>query len=165
MTPRDLRAHKAAAKQLRAIPSFKQQKRNKLPRPFHKLGGPRIFCTGVLDVSDDHAAIMFWKTGEILSDTGFFGFLMCRLATGSLSPIFEFHWHPSHKGFHCKTPCNTETNYTDRQLAGAPELSIKTLQVLDPRKESDLLNLVFIFCQSCGISLPDSDGASQRLWL
>ncbi len=164
MTPRELLAHKAAPKRLKEIPTFRSQKRNKLPRPFKGLGGPRIFSTGMLEVSDDHMILMFWRTGETLTDTAFFGHLMCRLSTGSLSPIFEFHWHPNHKGFHCKTPCNTEGNYTDRQLPGAPELNIKTPSILDPRNDTDRLQLVLIFCKACGISLPDSDSDSQRLW-
>lgn len=157
MTPRELLAHKNAAKQLPEVPKFKPQRRNKLPRPFHKLGGPRIQSTGMLEVSADHVAMMFWQDGQILTDRSFYAYLFCKLANGSLSPILEFHWHPSHKGFHCKTPCMTESNYTDRMLPGAPELALKTQPGTDPANPLDLTKLVFIFCEICGISLPKTE--------
>jgi len=164
MTPRDLKAHKEAAKHLREIPVFKPQKRNKLPKPFKGLGGPRIEATGMLDVSADHVALMYWRDGPILTDRAFYGHLFCRLANNSLSPIFEFHWHPSHKGFHCKTPCHTTNDYSDRTLPGAPELAIKTNPTLDPKRSDDRLKLVISFCAACGISLPDSDAKTKQLW-
>lgn len=164
MTPRDLLAHKLAPKTLKEIPDFKPQKRNKLPKPFKGLGGPKIQSTGMIDVSGDHVAIMYWRDGAILTDRSFYGHLFCRLAKGNLSPIFEFHWHPSHKGFHCKTPCRTDSNYTDRNLPGAPELSLKTNANLDPKSSSDRLQLVVAFCDACGISLPTNDAASKTLW-
>lgn len=164
MTPRELRAHKEAFKRLENIPSFKPQKRNKLPKPFKGLGGPRIFSSGLLEVSLDHVAFMYWRDGPILSDRAFFGYLFCRLATGDISPIFEFHWHPSHKGFHCKAPCKTVLNYTNRMLPGAPELTIKTKPNLDPKIANDRLQLVMVFCKACGIILPNSDPNSQVLW-
>lgn len=139
------------------MPLFKAQKRNKLPRPFHKLGGPRIYSTGMLTVSNHHMAIMYWRDGPTFTDRSFYGHLMCTLANGSLSPLFEFHWHPSHKGFHCKTPCNTDANYTDRTLPGAPEMELKTLSGVDPSNPDGLTQLVCIFCNRCGISLPEQD--------
>ena len=164
MTPKELIAHKTAPKHLDAIPVFKLQKRNKLPKPLKEVGGPRIESTGMINVSDNHVAIMYWRDGEIFTDRSFYGHLFCRLSNGSLSPVFEFHWHPSHKGIHCKTPCRTTNNYTDRMLPGAPELSLKTERNLDPRIPDDRLKLVMDFCRSCGISLPDSDPMSKSLW-
>jgi hypothetical protein len=164
MTPRELMAHKTAPKHLRETPTFKPQKRNKLPKPFQNLGGPRIESTGMLDVSVDHVALMFWRDGPILTDRAFYAHLFCRLANGDLSPIFEFHWHPSHKGLHCKTPCRTTNNYTNRNLPGAPELALKSKRQLDPKLDTDRLQLVMDFCRSCGISLPDNDSASKPLW-
>ena len=164
MKPSELKAHKLASKQLKEIPVFKPQKRNKLPRPFKTLGGVRIESTGMLDVSDTHVAFMYCRNGQIFTDRAFYAFLFCRLANGSISPVFEFHWHPSHKGFHCKTPCKTEEVYTDRTLRNAPELSIKTQHGLDPKNSDDRLKLVIKFCNSCGISLPDENLDTQRLW-
>jgi hypothetical protein len=164
MTPSDLKAHKLAIKQLPAIPNFSPQKRNKLPKPFRKLGGPRIESTGLLNVSSTHVAIMYWRDGAILSDRSFYGHLFCRLANGDLSPIFEFHWHPSHKGFHCKVPCKTDTNYTNRTLPNAPELRINTDYKLDPKNPNDRLKLVMIFCDSCGILLPADESNAMSLW-
>lgn len=168
MTPRNLRSHKKAEKQFPTDPVFKSLKRGKLPRPFARLGGPRIHSTGMVDVSKDHVAMMYWRDGEIMTDRSFYGHLFCRLASGSLSPIYEFHWHPSHKGFHCKTPCATVSNYTDRTLPGAPELGIKTQVDADPKNPLHLKQLVEIFCKTCGISLPnppaEAPSESLPLW-
>ena len=164
MTPHELRHHKLVAKHLTEIPVFKPQKRNKLPKPFKSLGGARIESTGLIDVSMDHVAFMYWRDGQILTDRAFYGYLFCRLANSSLSPIFEFHWHPSHKGFHCKTPCRTSNNYADRVLQQAPELAMRTEPNLDPKIVSDRLKLVIAFCQGSGISLPDNDSDTKTLW-
>lgn len=164
MTPHELKIHKKAEKLLKVIPSFSLQKRNKLPRPFQKLGGDRILSSGMMEVSDSHVAFMYWRDGDILSDRSFFGHLFCRLANGDLSPIFEFHWHPSHKGVHCLTPCKTSSDYTNRHLKQAPELAIKTEKLFDPRVEVELNQLVILFCESCGISLPPKDTNSKQLW-
>jgi len=164
MTPYDLKSHKTATKRLKEIPVFKPQKRNKLPKPFKSLGGSRIESTGLIDVSDDHVAMMYWRDGPILSDRSFYAHLFCRLASGSLSPIFEFHWHPSHKGFHCKLPCLTSNDYTDRMLPGAPELALKTQYHIDPKELGDRLKLIVYFCRLCGISLPDNDPDTKLLW-
>lgn len=164
MIPRDLKAHKTASKHLKEIPVFKPQKRNKLPKPLKGLGGPRIHSTGMIDVSDDHVAIMYWRDGPIITDRSFYAHLFCRLGSGDLSPIFEFHWHPSHKGFHCKMPCRTTSDYTNRLLPGAPELALKTSHDTDPSIQEDRHKLIIIFCELCGIALPDSDPKSKTLW-
>jgi hypothetical protein len=164
MTPHDLQNHKKAPKKLEKIPVFKPQARHKLPKPFKKLGGPRIESTGMMNVSADHVAFMFWKDGEIFTDRAFFAYLFCRLENNGLSPIFEFHWHPNHKGFHCKTPCRTEQNYANRTLPGAPELALKTNRKLDPKNHNDRLQLITRFCEWCGISLPDKDENSEVLF-
>lgn len=164
MNPRDLRSHKFATKKLDEIPAFKPQKRGKLPKPLHRLGGPRIQSTGLIKVSADHSVIMYWRDGLIHTDRAFYGHLFCHLPSGSLSPLFEFHWHPSHKGMHGKVPCETGIDYTDRLLPGAPELALKTDTNLDPKHEADRLKLVIAFCVACGVQLPDSDGKTRRLW-
>lgn len=164
MNAKDLKAHKEAPKRLLTIPTFKPQKRNKLPRPFKGLGGPRIHATGMIDVSDDHVAFMYWRDGPTFTDRSFYSYLFCRLPGGNLSPLFEFHWHPSHKGYHCKTPCRTVNDYTNRTLPGARELALATNHRADPAKDADRLALVLNFCQLCGISLPDSDVRSESFW-
>lgn len=164
MNPKDLKRHKEAPKRLDIIPVFRPQKRNKLPRPFKSLGGPRIHATGMIDVSADHVAFMYWRDGPIFTDRSFYSYLFCRLPGGNLSPLFEFHWHPSHKGYHCKTPCSADSDYTNRVLPGAREFALTTNPKADPAKEEDRLALVINFCKLCGISLPDSDPRSERLW-
>lgn len=159
MTPRELKAHKLAAKQLKSALVFKPRKRNKLPKPFKGLGGSRIQSTGMLDVSDTHVAFMYWRDGPILTDRSFYAYLFCRLANENLSPIFEFHWHPSHKGFHCKT---TE-DYTNRTLVRGPELALTTPENLDPKVEDHRFKLIFEFCNLCRIDLPTGDSNQHRL--
>jgi hypothetical protein len=160
MTPKELQGHKHSPKRLTKVPQFSKFTRNKLPKPFKHIGGPRFQSTGLVDVSDTHAVIFYWRNGEILTDTAFYGHLMCRLGNNSLNPLFEFHWHPSHKGFHCKIPCRTEFNYTDRLLPGAPEFSIKTKR-LDPRNENDRITLIYTFCRACGIALGEGSDSPQ----
>ena len=161
MTPRDLRDHKKTLKTLSVIPVFKPVKRKKLEKPFDRMGGPRVHSTGLLNVSDSHVAIFFWKDGTLLTDTAFIAYLMCRLGNGKMSPVFEFHWHPSHKGFHCKTPCKTEFDYTDRMLPGAPELNLRTNTKLDPREDVGRLQLIHVFCKACGITIQGKPDPGQ----
>lgn len=166
MSPFDLREHKKFVKQLPEIPSFKVllRRQNKLPKPFKNIGGPRIHATSLIDVSDTHVVFFYWRSGELLSDRSFYGYLLCKNNRSELIPIFEFHWHPSHKGLHCKLPCKTTLDYTGRLLPQAPELNLKTRSALDPQKEADRLKLVAIFCDACGVGLPDQDPLSGQLW-
>lgn len=165
MHPRDLLAHKLAPKSLQEIPVFKGLKRGKLPRPFHKMGGDRVESTGLIDVSSSHVVVFIARAGALLTDTAFFGYLLCRLANGSLSPLFEFHWHPSHKGFHCKTPCRATQTYTDRLLVQAIEIDMKSDPTLDPRETADRLKLINIVCRACGITLGGGlEDAQGQLW-
>ena len=162
MNPKDLLAHKKTEKRLESVPAFKPMKKGKLPKPFRAMGGKRLFATELLEVSDTHWAIFIWRDGPEITDSLFLGYLFCKLSNGDLSPLFEFHLHPSHKGIHGKTPCNTELNYTNRQLPGAPELNLKSQveRQLDPRNESDRLILIDNFCNACGITI----GQKNDLW-
>jgi hypothetical protein len=164
----ELREHKRTPKKMATIPKFKGAAK-KIQKPFKFLGGKRrIQVTDFIDVSATHVAFFYWRDGQILTDTSFFAYLFCRLANGSLSPIFALHWHPSHKGIHCETPCDSQYDYTDRMLPGAKELSLLAKSqfgtLLDPRKSDDRLRLIFLFCKACGITLPDSDSNSETLW-
>jgi hypothetical protein len=157
---RDLAGHKTTSKRLQDMPPFKPMKRGRLPKPFHKMGGARFFATELIPVSDYHSVLFIWGDGEILTDTKFYGYLLCGLPNGSLSPLLEFHWHPSHKGVHIKVPCDTELDYTDRLLPGAPELALKSTYVFDPRVPDDRVRLITVFCQAAGIKL----GRADDLW-
>lgn len=165
MTPKELHAHKIAPKQLEQIPTFKQIKKGSLPAPFHRLkSSKRVHSTGMLDVAENYVAIFIWRDGPTLTDRAFFGYLFVKVAIGRLHPVFEFHWHPSHKGFHCRVPCRTEQNYVNRMLPGAPELAMKTDLELDPGNAMDRNQLISVFCSACGIGLPVSDGNSLSLF-
>ena len=160
MKRRDLAGHKISPKRLQDVPSFKQMKRGRLPKPFNKMGGPRYFATELISVSGTHSVLFVWGEGEILTDTKFYGYLVCGLQNGTFSPLLEFHWHPSHKGIHIKMPCETDLDYTGRLLPGAPELALKSVRALDPRIHDDRVQLITMFCRAAGIEL----GQADNLW-
>ena len=160
MNPKELAAHKSAPKRMATLPSFKAMKRGKLPKPLHKMGGPRLQGTEVVEVSDTHRAIFMWRDGEQRTDRAFYAYLFCVLETGELHPLFEMHFHPSHKGLHAKLPCKTQYDYASRFLPGAPELGIKSPPDLDPNNELHRNQLIDIFCSSCGIKI----GSEGGLW-
>ena len=153
MIPKELAQHKAAVKHLRGVPVFKLLKRGKLHKPLHKMGGARIMATDLIPVSGLHQAVLMWRDGETLQDSAFMAWLFCLLENGDLYPLFEMHFHPSHKGVHCKLPCKTENDYTNRQLPGAPEFGLLTAEGPDPRTESHRQQLTMQFCETCGITL------------
>jgi hypothetical protein len=153
MNPKELAQHKAVSKELQCAPTFKPMKRGKLPKPLHKMGGARLMATDLLPISNKHRAIFLWRNGETLQDTLFMAWMFCVLENEDLYPIFEMHFHPSHKGVHCKTPCNTSVDYTNRQLPSAPELRLQTDVSLDPRQEISRHKLILQFCKSCGIQV------------
>lgn len=165
MIPKELRRQKAVEKRLLQFPDFKTHKRNKYPRPFHRLGGARVHSTGFVDVSDGHAAFMLWRDGKELTDRLFLANLFLKISGGNYYPLFEFHWHPSHKGIHCKLPCKTDSDYSNRQLPGAPEFDITKNypRTLDPREPFDRIELIKLFCEKCGITLPESNDSQMRL--
>jgi hypothetical protein len=161
MSPKELASHKAAPKRLSSLPDFKIMKRGKLPKPLHKMGGARIQATELISVSDTHNVFFAWRDGEIRTDSAFYAYLFCILGNGDLSPLFILHLHPSHKDVHAKLPCNTENNYTNRELPGAPELALSTdRENLDPRRSDDRLHLIECFCKACGITM----GTEGGLW-
>ncbi len=161
MTPKELATHKAASKRLAVLPDFKVMKRGKLPKPLHKMGGARIQATDLLNVSDSHRVFFAWRDGEIRTDSAFYAYLFCVLGDGALYPLFILHLHPSHKDVHAKLPCNTENDYTSRDLPGAPELAMSASRSnLDPRQTSDRHHLIECFCTACGITM----GTEGGLW-
>lgn len=164
MTPRDLRSHKQALKILDKVPVFKPLKKGSLPAPFNRYKSKRVQSTSMLDVGENYSVVFMWRDGPTLTDRSFYGYLFLKLPTGSLSPVFEFHWHPSHKGLHCKVPCRTSQDFTDRTLPGAPELAITTSHKLDPNSDTDRQRLISAFCIACGIKLPTMDAKSLFLF-
>jgi len=154
MTPRELREHKKTPKTLQDTPVFQPLKRGKLPKPFHTFGGPRVFATPLMDVSFDHSILIMYRDGALLADSAFYAYFMVKTGKGYY-PLLHFHWHPSHKGFHCKIPCSAKIDYDNRLLPGAPELALKTRPHLDPRNSDDRLRLAHAFCEICGITFGD----------
>lgn len=165
MEPRELAAHKAARKVLATMPDFSPLKKGKLPKPFNKTGGSRFQSSGLLGLSDDHSALFVWRNGETRADASFYGYLTCGLPRGGLGIVLEFHWHPSHKAIHCKVPCKTDLDYTDRFLVRAPELALSGSTDLDPRSDLDRQKLIALFCKACGITLDsEAEMPQMSLW-
>ena len=158
MTPSELAQHKAAPKRLEGELAFKPMKRGKWPKPFHKMGGSRVRATELTSVSEKHRVLFVWRDGELKTDSAFFAWLLCELDDEVLSPLFEMHCHPSHKGLHAKLPCKTDINYEGRQLPGAPELALSSVDGLDPRNEAERRQLITRFCQACGITMGEGGG-------
>ena len=155
MTPQELQGHKEAAKKLRAVPVFRSMKQSsRLPKPFDRMKG-RLHTSGEITVGEAYKVFIFWRDGEELSDSAFMAWLMFVTRSGSLIPLFEFHYHPSHKGVHAKLPCRTELDYAGRQLPAAPEFNLKTQSGVDPRSDEGRLQLLHQFCVACGIEMND----------
>lgn len=85
MDKRELQQHKKASKILTMAPEFKNIRRKKLPRPFQQLGGDRIYGTPFIDVSDDHVLFCFFRDGETLQDSAFYGHFLCKVKGGVVS--------------------------------------------------------------------------------
>lgn len=139
------------------MPDFKRLTRGKLPKPFHKMGSPRLLATALIAVSDEHRVVFVWRDGETLQDAAFMAWLFCIQGDQVLYPLFELHFHPSHKGVHCKTPCRSDLNYSNRQLSGALELNLTTSEGLDPRSDTHRKQLMLQFCDACGISITQEE--------
>lgn len=160
MTPKELAAHKSSFKTMNKYPTFKPltKKNNGFPKPLDALGRRKgAQASGLIKVSGTHSIFFLFRDGEILTDRAFYGYLFCHLQNNDLSTIFEFHWHPSHKGLHCKLPCRTSLSYVGRLLVNAPELSINMSQPHNPAEETGRQALIRLFCKACGVTITISD--------
>ncbi|WP_141218289.1 hypothetical protein [Bordetella genomosp. 5] len=164
MDRRTLQQHKKTPKVLSDLPSFSPLRKHTLPGQYRRLGRPRAQGTNMITVSESHRVLFIWRDGAILTDRSFYAYLIELLSGGNFRTLLEFHWHPSHKGFHCVTPCGSDADYTNRMLHGCTELKVKTRR-LDSAKAADRLALIEIFCRICGITIDNPhDGQSARLW-
>ena len=107
--------------------------------------------------------LLMWRDGEEITDRAFYGHLLWALPQGDLYPLLEFHYHPSHKGVHCKMPCETAIDYRNRLLPGAPELNLGTSRILDPRVPDDRSALVVLFCRAAGITISNEQNGQGDL--
>lgn len=146
---------KRAEKKLRGV-VFRPFRKGMLPRPFDKIGGPRLQGSGLVDIGEAMAVLFYWRDGGALERRAFYGHLLRTTAAG-LMPLAIMHYHPSHKGIHLVTNCEMNRDYTGRLLPGAAELAIETPVGLDPAVEVGRLRLVNIFCERCGIRLAPDD--------
>jgi hypothetical protein len=152
MKKRTLALHKRDLKILPDPPVFALMKRGKLPKPLHQIGGPRVRMTQLLQVAEQYSVWFMWKDGETVEQTAFYAYLFRHVGESNLYPLCHFHWHPSHKPLHIKTPCGSDLNYTNRSLPSSNELHLKPYDKrYDPRIEQDRLQLVEVFCRACGI--------------
>lgn len=164
MNPKDLVAHKNVRKCLCGVPKFKRLVRKSLPKPFNRIGRQGSQATDLIAVSDDHRVIFFWHDGPERTDRSFYAYLLCVTRNGDLYPLFELHYHPSHKGLHCKTPCKTSADYRNRLLPGAPELNLNASRDFDPRLEHDRAELIRIFCEAVGVETAIKIYRQGELW-
>jgi len=165
MDQRVLRQHKREPKVLADIPTFSPLKKNTLPGQYRRLGRPRAHGSKLLPVSNSHSVFFIWRDGDIFTDRHFYGYLVDCLPGEKYRTLLEFHWHPSHKGFHCVTPCGSDVDYTGRMLTHCQELNLTTRPHLDPAKDDDRLALIEFFCQICGIQIQNrNDDRSGLLW-
>jgi len=164
VNPKDLARHKSAIKYLTGTPQFTKLVRNKLPKPFNKIGRQGSQATDLIPVSDEHRVIFIWHDGPERTDRSFYAYLLCVVRSGDLYPLFEFHYHPSHKDLHCKLPCSTTVDYRNRLLPRAPELNLKPHRDFDPRLEPDRAELIKIFCKAVGIETPIRINRQGDLW-
>lgn len=152
MDKRTLNNHKQFPKILPSIPAFSLAKRGRLPKPLHQIGGPNVRMTPLTQVANGYSVWFMWKDGETLVQTAFYGYLFKHVGNSDLYPVCHFHWHPSHKPLHIKTPCNSDLNYTNRSLPAAQELILKgSGKLYDPRIDHDRSQLIEIFCRACGV--------------
>lgn len=150
-----LAALKRQPKRLRAV-AFTSLRKRHLPRPFDKLGGPRLQHSGLIDVSETLAVLFLVRDGESPERRAFYGYLVQRTLDGLL-PLVILHYHPSHKGVHILVNCDTSQDYTSRQLPGAPELTLRTPDSIDPGTQAGRLRLINLFCERCGVRIAPDD--------
>jgi hypothetical protein len=154
MKKKSLAQHKLEPKQLTSSPVFSPIKRGKLPKPLHQIGGPRVQATQLITVGEKYSVWFMWRNGETLEQRAFYAFLFYHVGESGLYPLCHFHWHPSHKPIHIKTPCGSDLNYTNRGLPGAHEMHLKPFgKRFDPRFDQDRLKLIEVFCKACGIKV------------
>lgn len=151
-----LREIKRRTKTLRAV-EFRSLRRGKLPRPFDKLGGPRLTSSGLIEVAAGLSVLFLVRDGDAPERRAFFGHLMQHSA-GGLVPLVIMHYHPSHKGIHLLANCEVARDFTERLLPGAPELALRTPGGIDLASEQGRLRLVNEFCVRCGIRIAPDDG-------
>ena len=133
MEKRILGGHKDAPKHLEEMPVFRAAKKGRLQAPYDRFKSKRLQMTDLIPVAEAYRVIFLWRTGDLLTDTAFYAHLLLSKPDDQLHPLLEFHWHPSHKGFHCVTPCGSSVDYSGRLLSGAArELALHTDPHADP---------------------------------
>ena len=148
----ELDSLKNQTKRLSAL-QFRTLKRGGLPRPLDKIGGKRYLVAGPEQVAENLVVIFLVRDGETLERRAFYAHLFQTDPSGGLLPLAILHYHPSHKGIHIVLNCQTDRDYLNRLLPGAPELALNTPPGLNPANDTDRLRLVDIFCGRCGIAL------------
>lgn len=152
MEPKSLRAVKLRRDKRLPSYEFKTVKRNSLPPPLSKVCGSRRQSTGMIPVADDLAVCFIWRNGEIVEATAMYGYLF-EISDGRYRPLIRMDWHPSHKGLHVLTSCETELDLTGRNLVGCKELALSKDHSFDVRMADDRARFVDVFCTTCNIRL------------
>lgn len=166
MLPRELKQHKLINKQLNCSDiEFLPLKKGSLPGQFKRLGRPNAYSSGFVPVSDGYKVLFVWRDGELMTDSSFYGYLVHHPSPRDRQILLELHWHPSHKGIHCVTPCNTELNLNNRMLVAQPDINLNGNLRWDPRVDKDRKELIQLFCDVCGITAINATSSVQfELW-
>lgn len=166
MLPSELKNHKLSEKRLDCTEiAFSPLKKGSLPGQFKRMGRPGTFSSGFIQVSDTHKVLFVWRNGEIKTDSSFYGYFVHNPSPVERRILFELHWHPSHKGIHCVTPCNTALDLNNRMLVAQPDINLKGNLDWDPRSKDDRQKLIHLFCNACGISIKSPVSRNQNeLW-
>lgn len=124
------------------------------PKPLNRFRGT-CYVSELLSVAEHQVVLFVYKRAAIAEDCKFYAYWGFRLTTGEYEPLLEWHYHPSHKGIHCKVPCETTLVYTSRQLVNAPELSVCFGKQPDIRTEWGVQEMIGLFCKKLNIRLPE----------
>ena len=125
------------------------------PKPLNLFRG--TCCVSKLLPVAEHQVVLFaYKRAAIEEDCKFYAYWGFLLTTGEYEPLMEWHYHPSHKGIHCKVPCETTLSYTSRQLVNAPELSVCLGKRPDIRTDWGVQEMIGLFCGKLNIRLPET---------
>lgn len=155
MDRRELRSRKLQTKSLPAV-EFRPLRKGSLPRPLKELGGPRLTASKLLEVASGLKVAFVARSGDTLERRAFFAYLF-EERNDVLVPLAILHYHPSHKGVHLIVNCETERDYSGRQLPGAPEFPLATGRLLDPEDPDDRSKLILAFCKRCNISIGNAE--------
>ncbi len=135
---------------------FKPIRKNNLPRPLHRVGGPRLQSSKMLNIGDNYRACFIWKTAQEWEGRSLYGWLFEETAKGLL-PLARMDYHPSHKPLHLVLNCESGIYLVNRNLVGCKEYIIMPDSRFDPDSSYDRDRFINIFCAKLNIRLGEGE--------